>query len=469
MSFAIAPDVIDQLKAVAGPGGWTDDPDLLSPRLSEWRGRWTGEAPLLLLPRTTEEVAAIVKFCAETKTPITVQGGNTGLVGGQIPRGEVLLCLDRMNRVREIDEVDESMTVDAGVTLAAAHDAARSVNRRFPLGLASEGSCTIGGNVSTNAGGTAVLRFGNMRDLVLGLEAVLPDGRIWNGLTRPRKDNTGYDLRHLLCGAEGTLGVVTGARLKLFPVPPSRAVAFVAVPSTQAALDLLSEARQESGGSLEGFELMSAEGIDLVLKHVPNSRLPLETRLPWYVLIEVTGAEGGAAERAMERILTIALEKGLAEDAVIAQSQSQAAAFWALRENQSAAQRSEGQAWKNDISVPVPAIPAFVDKACAALLAFQPGLRFPVFGHVGDGNLHFDVLPAEGEDYEGHLARRDQAAAIVNDLVASFGGSISAEHGIGVMKVKDGLAHKDPVEIAAYRAIRESLDPLRIMNPRVLF
>jgi len=469
MTLAIPAEVIDRLKTLAGPGGWTDDPDRLASRLVEWRGRWSGSTPLMLLPRSTAEVAAIVTFCAGTGTPISVQGGNTGLVGGQIPDGEVLLSLERMDRVLAIDPIDESMTVEAGVTLAAAHEAALSVSRRFPLGLASEGSCTIGGNVSTNAGGTAVLRFGNMRDLVLGLEAVLPDGRIWNGLTRPRKDNTGYDLRQLLCGAEGTLGVVTAARLKLYPLTASRAVAFAGVPSPQAALDLLSEARRESGGTLEGFELMSALGVDLVLRHVPDSRLPLEGRQPWYVLIEVTGAEEGAAMRAMERILTVALESGSVADAVIAQSDAQATAFWAIRENQSAAQRAEGQAWKNDISVPVPAIPAFLERATAALNAFSPGVRFPIFGHVGDGNLHYDILPAEGGDAALHAERRAQSHRIVNDIVAEVGGSISAEHGIGVMKVEDGLRYKDPVEIAAYRSIRASLDPKRILNPRVLF
>ncbi len=469
MTISVRPDVIDRLKTLAGPTGWSADPERLAPKLVEWRERWSGSTPILMLPKSTAEVAAIVSLCAETGTPVTVQGGNTGLVGGQIPQGEVLISLERMHKVLEIDTFDEALTVQAGVTLAAAHEAALSARRRFPLGLASEGSCTIGGNVSTNAGGTAVLRFGNMRDLVLGLEAVMPDGRVWDGLVRPRKDNTGYDLKQLLCGAEGTLGIVTAARLKLFPLPASRAVAFVGASNPRATLDLLARARSDAGGSLEAFELMSDLGVDLVLRHAPNSRLPLEGRHPWYVLIEVTDAEPGGAERALERILAAALEDGLADDAAIAQSDGQAAAFWALRENQSAAQKSEGQAWKNDISVPVSAIPEFLELAGKAVSAFSPGVRFPTFGHVGDGNLHYDVLAPAGGDVAAHMAQRSEATGIINAVVVAMGGSISAEHGIGVMKVDDALRYKDPVEIAAYRAIRASLDPKRIMNPRVLF
>jgi FAD/FMN-containing dehydrogenase len=461
--------VLDRLKAVVGPGGWSDDPDRLAPKLVEWRERWSGATPILLLPKTTEEVAAIITICAETKTAVTPQGGNTGLVGGQIPQGEVLLSLERMNKVLDIDTDDDAITVQAGVTLAAVHDAALAAGRRFPLSLASEGSCTIGGNISTNAGGTAVLRFGTMRDLTLGIEAVLPDGRIVHGLKRLRKDNTGYDLKHLLIGAEGTLGVVTAATLKLFPLPASKAVAFAGVTSAKMALSLLEMAKAEAGGGLEAFELIDALGMELVVRHIPNMRRPLEGTHDWFVLMEIASEEPGAAERTMERVLTQALEREIIEDAALAQTEAQAKAFWNLRENQSAGQKAEGPAWKNDISVPVSCIPEFIDRAGAALRAFSPGVRIPTFGHVGDGNLHYDLLAPEGGDAHAHMARKEEGAAIVNKVVASLGGSISAEHGVGVMKVSEALLYKEPTQVAALRAIRASLDPLRIMNPRVLF
>jgi FAD/FMN-containing dehydrogenase len=466
---AVSPDIIARLKDLAGPGNWSDDPDRLAPKLVEWRERWSGHTPILMLPRTTQEVAAIIRLCAETGTPVAPQGGNTGLVGGQIPQGEVLLSTERLNKVLDINTDDDCITVQAGVTLAGVHEAALSANRRFPLSLASEGSCTIGGNISTNAGGTAVLRFGTMRDLTLGVEAVLPDGRIVNGLKRLRKDNTGYDLKHLLIGAEGTLGVVTAATLKLFPLPASTSVAFVGVTSGEQALALLARAKEEAGGGLEAFELIDRLGLELVVRHIHGMRNPLEGEYPWYVLMEVASEEPDAAPRTMERILEAALEGGLIEDAALAQTQTQAKAFWNLRENQSAGQKAEGAAWKNDISVPVSAIPEFLNQAGEAMRAFCPGVRIPAFGHVGDGNLHYDLLPPIGVDTKAHMARREEAAAIINGIVTSLGGSISAEHGIGVMKVKEALAYKDPTEIATQRAIRASFDPQRILNPRVLF
>lgn len=466
---AAPPEVIERLKHVVGDGGWSQDPDRLAPKLVEWRERWSGSTPLLVLPRSTEQVAAVVSICAETGTSLTPQGGNTGLVGGQIPNGEVLLSLDRMNKVIDVDIFDDAITVQAGMTLAAVHEAALEVGRRFPLSLASEGSCTVGGNISTNAGGTAVLRFGNMRELVLGVEAVLPNGLIWNGLKRLRKDNTGPDLKHFLIGAEGTLGVVTAASLKLFPVPASRAVAIAGVEDAETTLKLLNRARQEAGGGLEAFEIISALGMELVIRHIPNSRSPLESSPPWYVLIEVTSEAAGVADETMERLLTAAFEEGLISDAAVAQTETQAKAFWALRENQSAGQKAEGPAWKHDISVPVSAIPEFLDKAGDAMRAFEPGVRIPAFGHVGDGNLHYDLLAPEGADIAAHMARREEAASIVNDVVVSLGGSISAEHGVGVMKVEEALRYKPAAEIAALRAVRASLDPKRIMNPRVLY
>ena len=469
MTLAVPADVISRLKAVLGEGGWSQDPDRLAPKLVEWRDRWSGTTPLLVLPRNTAEVAAIVGICAESATAVTPQGGNTGLVGGQIPDGEILLSLERMRAVREVNVDDDVLIVEAGLTLAEAHEAAANVGRRFPLSLASEGSCTIGGLVSTNAGGVAVLRYGTMRQLVLGLEAVLPNGEVWNGLKRLRKDNTGYDLKQLLIGAEGTLGVVTAAALKLFPVLASRAVAMAGVESPGAAVALLARAKEAAGGAVESFELIGALGMELALRHIPGARAPLESRPPWYVLIEIASGEPGAAEGAMERLLEAAMEAGLVSDAAIAQTETQAKAFWALRENQSAAQKSEGAAWKHDVAVPVSRIAEFIELAGTALEARWPGVRIDAFGHVGDGNIHYDVLSAPGGDPAVHNVRRDEAAHLVHDIVMQLEGSISAEHGLGTMKTAEALAYKSPVEIAAQRAVRAALDPKRIMNPRVLF
>ena len=469
MIAPVSTDVIDRLKTLLGEGGWSQDPERLAPKLVEWRDRWSGTTPLLVLPKTTRDVAAVIGLCAQEGVAVTPQGGNTGLVGGQIPQGEILLSLERMHAVRDVAPLDDVMVVEAGVTLAAAHEAALSAGRRFPLSLASEGSATVGGLISTNAGGTAVLRYGTMRDLVLGLEAVLPNGEIWNGLKRLRKDNTGYDLKQLLIGAEGTLGVVTAAALKLFPILASRAVAFVAVEDPHAAIQLLARAKAETGGAVEAFELVSRLGIELAIKNLPGLREPLESRPPWYVLIETASGEPGAAEASMERLLAAALEEGLIGDAALAQNETQARAFWALREGQSAAQKTEGPAWKHDVSVPVSRIADFIGEAGATLSQRFPGVRIDAFGHVGDGNIHYDVLGPPGGDGALHNALRDAGAHIVHDLVMSLGGSISAEHGLGTMKTAEAAAYKSAVELATARAVRAALDPGRIMNPRVLF
>ena len=467
--MTVPSEILERLKAVLGDGGWSNDPDRLAPKLVEWRDRWSGTTPLLLLPASAAQVAALVGICAETGVAITPQGGNTGLVGGQIPRGEVLLSTERLRAVRDVDAFDDVMEVEAGVTLTAVHEAALAAGRYFPLSLASEGSATIGGLISTNAGGTAVLRYGTMRALVLGLEAVLPNGEVWNGLRRLRKDNTGYDLKQLLIGAEGTLGVITAATLKLFPILASRAVAFVAVESPRAAIRLLARAKDKTGGEVEAFELVGRLGLALAVQHLPGAREPLETRAPWSVLIEIASARPGVAEAALERLLAGALEEDLILDAAIAQNVAQAKAFWALREGQSAAQKSEGPAWKHDVSVPVSRIGDFIDAAGQALSSRFPGVRIDAFGHVGDGNIHYDVLGPEGGDPAAHEAGRDAGARIVHDLVASMGGSISAEHGLGTMKTAEAEGYKSPVEVAALRAVRAALDPGRIMNPRVLF
>jgi len=466
---APSPPFLRELKQALGDGGWSDDPDRLAPHLVEWRDRWSGTTPLLVLPRSAEEVARVVRMCADAGVAITPQGGNTGLVGGQIPAGEILLSTERLTTVREVDTVDDVIVVEAGLTLAALHAAAAAAGRCFPLSLASEGSATVGGLISTNAGGTAVLRYGTMRALVLGLEAVLPDGTLWNGLKRLRKDNTGYDLKQLLIGAEGTLGVITAAALKLYPILASRAVAMAGVESPAAAMELLVRARAETGGTVEAFEIISALGMDLVLAHLPGARAPLAIRPPWWVLIEVADARPGAAEAALEKLLEGAAETGLVLDAALAQNETQARAFWALRENQSAAQKREGAAWKHDVAVPVSRVADFIAAAGAALEARFPGVRIDAFGHVGDGNIHYDVLSAPGADQAAHAAGRDEGARIVHDIVAGMGGSISAEHGLGTMKTAEALRYKAPAEVAALRAIRAALDPKRIMNPRVLF
>src|SRR5450432_3098101 len=474
MTAPVPADVLSRLKAVLGEGGWSQDPARLAPKLLEWRDRWSGETPFLALPKTTADVAAIVGICGEAGTPITTQGGNTGLVGGQIPQGEVLLSTEKLSAIRDVDAFDDVLTAEAGVTLAAVHAAAAEVRRRFPIALASEGTATVGGIVSTNAGGTQVLRYGMTRNLVLGLEAVLPNGEVWNGLKRLRKDNTGYDLKQLLIGAEGTLGVVTAAALKLYPVMASRAVAMIGVADPEIAIKLLVRAKDETGGAVEAFELMGRLGVEFALKNIAGTRDPLAEAHPWYVLAEFSSGEPGSAEGSMERFLASGLEDGLIRDAVVAQTDSQAKALWAIRENQSPAQKPEGATWKHDVSVPVSQVAAFLTQADAAMRAFAPGCRIAAFGHMGDGNIHYDVLrPDIGQDGGAcdapHAARRDAGSRIVHDIVASLGGSISAEHGLGSMKTEEARRYKSPVEIEALTAIRKALDPKRIMNPRVLF
>ena len=461
--------LLNRLKALVGPSGWTDDPDILAPRLVEWRDRWSGATPLMLSPASTQETAAIVRLCAAEGMALTVQGGNTGLVGGQIPQGEVLLSTRRMRAIRDVDPVDDVLVAEAGVTLAEVQAAASEVGRRFPLSLASEGTATLGGVVSTNAGGVAVLRFGSARDLVLGLEAVLPNGEVWGGLRRLRKDNTGYDLKGLLSGAEGTLGVITAASVKLFPRPAGRAVAMVALEGPDAALDLLSRARRNADAGLEAFELMASQGVEFALRNIPGQRDPLSGAPAWRVLLEIASPDPAGAGHLMETLLSEASEAGVIGEAIIAAGEAQAAALWSLRENQSAAQKPEGATWKHDISVPVSQVPRFLREASGAMAAFVPGCRISAFGHVGDGNIHFDVLRPEGGDNAAHLARRAEGQARVHDIAIALGGSVSAEHGLGVMKADEARRQKDPAEIALLTTIRAALDPGRILNPRVLF
>ena len=450
---APSPAVIDELKSILGPKGWTQDADLIAPRVVEWRGAWEGNTPILLTPSSTEEVARAVAVCAREGVAITPQGGNTGLVGGQIPYGEVLISMNRMRAVRRVLPLEDVMVVEAGLTLKEAQDAAAGADRFFPLSLAAEGTATVGGVISTNAGGTAVL----------------PNGEIFHGLKRLRKDNTGYDLKHLLIGAEGTLGIVTAAALKLFPVMRSRATAVVGLETPAAALELLAVAKAETGGGVEAFELMNRQGIEICLAHIPDTRDPLDTPTPWAVLIELVSGEPGAAERGMERILGDAFERGLISDAAMAQNATQAAQFWRLREEMSAAQKAAGGGWTHDVSLPLTALPEFVERAHGALNAQFEGIRLVTFGHLGDGNLHYNVVPPVGADPKAFATRKDEGARIVHDIVGELEGSISAEHGLGRLKTEEALRYKDPVQVAAMRAVRAALDPQRIMNPSVLF
>ncbi len=454
--------------AITGPAHALADPDMQAPYLREWRDRWVGKAALVLRPADAEQVAAIVRLAAETRTALVPQGGNTGLVGGQIPDtsgNQIVVSLSRLNKIRAVDAPGQSITVEAGVTLKAVQDAADEAGLLFPLSLAAEGSATIGGNLATNAGGTAVLAYGNARDLTLGLEVVLPNGDVWNGLRSLRKDNTGYDLKNLFIGAEGTLGFITAATLKLFQKPVARATIFAATPSPVAALAALGALRARAPGTVTTFELMPRFGMDLVLRMLPQSRHPLSAPAPWYVLAEISSQHEDGFAAAVETALASILEAGHFTDAALAASGAQAAAFWQLREAMSEAQKIVGGSIKHDIAVPVAAVPDFLDAALPVVTALVPGCRPVPFGHLGDGNLHFNISQPEGGDTAAFLARRADLNEAVFALVARFGGSISAEHGIGVDKRSLLPSVKSPVEIALMRQVKAMLDPLGIMNP----
>ncbi len=457
---------LDRLKDAVGAKGFSEDPAEIAPHLEEWRGKYKGTSPLLLKPATTAEVSAILRICNETDTPIVTQGGNTGLVGGQIPfHGEVLLSTQRLNRIRTLDESGATLTVEAGVTLAQVQQAASEKNFLFPLSLASEGSCTIGGNIATNAGGTHVLRYGMTRALVLGLEVVLANGTVLDMLRALLKDNTGYDLKQNFIGSEGTLGVVTAATLRLFPKPDVSVVAFAAVPSPTEAVKLLGLLLGRTGGMLSAFELIPRVALEFVTRHVEGTRDPLEAPSPWYVLMEATGGRESNLAATFEHDLEGAIEAGSVTDAVVASSAAQAAALWKLRESISESQKREGASIKHDISVPVASIPDFLAKATPAVQALLPGARAVSFGHLGDGNLHFNFNSAQAGDDPAFLARWDEVQQAVHDIVKEFGGSISAEHGIGAMKVAQLPRYKSHEELDAMRAIKAAFDPKGILNP----
>jgi FAD/FMN-containing dehydrogenase len=433
----------------------------------EPRGRWTSTAEWMALPRSTDEVSTIVRTCAETGVGIIPLGGGTGLVGGQLkPDGPapLIVSLERMSAIRSVHPQENAAVVEAGAILTDVQSAAADVDRLFPLSLASEGSARIGGLLGTNAGGINTLRYGNARDQVLGLEAVLPDGSVWHGLKRLRKDNTGYDLRHLLIGAEGTLGIITAASLKLAPRPATTGTALLTVPSPEAALTLLALARGQLGETISAFELMHRTGFDFLAEKLPDLRQPWETPPEWSVLMDIGLGRGADPAEALETLFAAAHEAALVTDGIVAQSLAQSEALWTLREHMSEANRLVGAVSSHDISVPLGAIPEFISRAGPAL-ARLGDWRINCFGHAGDGNLHYNVFPAPGRTKADHVAQRDAIKTCVHDLVHDLGGSVSAEHGIGRLKVDDLERYGDPAKLAAMRAIKSALDPKGIMNP----
>jgi FAD/FMN-containing dehydrogenase len=461
--------LLDNLRALLGPKGFSTDSDALAPHLSDWRGHYHGRAAALLSPASANEVSAIVTLCAEAGAPLVPQGGNTSMVGGATPDGSgdaLLLSTRRLNRIRSLDAAAGIAVCEAGVILADLHEQALAVGRRFPLTLGARGSATIGGLVSTNAGGTQVLRFGPMRALVLGIEAVLPDGSLFDGLTALKKDNRGYDLRQLLIGAEGTLGVVTAASLRLVPAVGERAVAWVGLDEASRAMALLRHLEATMGEAIESFELVPRSALDLVLEHVPGTRPPLAAPARWNVLIEaVSPMSAPGPEPLLYEGLRSALETGIAGDAVIAASETQAEAFWRLRDAISEAEKKDGPATKHDISVAVDDMPGFMTGAAAAVEARFPGTRVLAFGHLGDGNVHFNVRAPAGAPPAWVEAEGRAVSRYVHDLVTEAGGSISAEHGIGQMKLGELERLAEPARLHALRAIKRALDPKNIMNP----
>lgn len=460
---------LDQCCAIIGAPFVLDQPEDMAPFLTDWRGRFTGSARAVLRPQDTAQVALLVQACVQHRVPIVPQGGKTGLVLGSVPDASgtaVVLSLGRLNRIRAIDAVNRTITVDAGVILQTIQEAAAARQLLFPLSLAAEGSCTIGGNLSTNAGGTAVLRYGNTRELCLGLEVVTPQGQIWDGLRALRKDNTGYDLRDLLIGAEGTLGIITGAVMKLFPQPKASLTAFVGLASPRHALALLTLVQDACGATLTGFELMSEVCLQLVAEQFPQLQQPFRARHAHYVLLELSSNESEAhAAGLLETAIEAAAAQEVIEDAVVATSLAQSRGLWNLREHIPLAQAKAGKNIKHDVSLPISRIADFIDMTDAALLAAFPDAQVICFGHLGDGNLHYNVAPRDGASHDVFLDNQLGINRIVNDHVAAMLGSISAEHGIGALKRDDLVRYKEPVELDMMRAIKAALDPLGIMNP----
>lgn len=463
--------VIDELARIVGADHVLTGEDA-RPYLVDWRGRYTGAALAVVKPGSVQELAAVVKLCAAHRVPMVPQGGNTGLCGGATPDGTgtaVVVAMTRLDAIRQIDTDNDTMVVEAGCILQNVQQAARDAGRLFPLSLAAEGSCTVGGNLATNAGGTQVLRYGNARELVLGLEVVTPQGEIWNGLRGLRKDNTGYDLRNLYIGSEGTLGFITAATLKLYPLPAAQCTALLAFESMEAAVAVLSEARSGFGSLLTGFELMAANCLHGVVRCFPEQRLPFEgdsAKLPWFALLELSDSESEEhARERFEHVVGSCLERGLIRDAVIAENVAQSRALWHLRESIPLAEKAFGKSVKHDISVPASRMARFVEETNAALQARFPGVEHVIFGHLGDGNLHYNVAPGSAFTEAELLERQPEIHGLVHDRVYACNGSISAEHGVGQLKRNYLPRYKDPVELDLMRRIKSALDPEGLMNP----
>ncbi|HWA42440.1 MAG TPA: FAD-binding oxidoreductase [Hypericibacter adhaerens] len=461
--------ILERLAEILEPSDLLTEASDTAPYLTDWRKLYRGQALAVVRPRDTGQVSRIVALASEAGISIVPQGGNTGLAGAGVPPSNgnnLVLSLERMNKIRSIDPANYTITVEAGCVLQQVQEAAAKADRLFPLSLSAEGSCRIGGNLSTNAGGIAVLRYGNMRDLALGLEVVLPDGRIWNGLRALRKDNTGYDLKQLFIGAEGTLGVITAAVLKLFPRPRERACAFVAVPSLEATLELLGRLRAASGDSLTSFELIPRVALEMAIAHVPGSFDPFPDPHEAYLLIEMTSSrENSGVTTIAEEALTAAMEAGLITEATIAQNEAQAKALWFLREAIVEAQKAPGACIKHDVAVPVAAVPAFLKEARQAAEAAQPGVLVYAFGHLGDGNIHFNLMQPKGMKPEDFTAQTHRLNRVVHDIVARYHGSISAEHGLGQLRNEEVRRYKPAIEFELMQKIKAALDPKGIMNP----
>jgi D-lactate dehydrogenase (cytochrome) len=461
----LSPELIARFRSIVGDKYAVTDAADIAPYLTEERDLFHGRSPLVLRPGSTAEVSAICRLASEHRIALVPQGGNTGLVGGQTPHnGEVVVSMRRMDKIRDLDTASNTMTCEAGVVLQTAQQRAAEVDRLFPLSLGAEGSCTIGGNLSTNAGGTTALAYGVAREMALGLEVVLADGRVLNLLSKLKKDNTGYDLRNLFIGAEGTLGIITAATLKLFPKPRAIETAFVGLQSPAQALKLLSISQKEAAGTLTSFELLSDIAVDFSVRHGIDIRDPLAGKHPWYVLMELSSPREDA-RTTLESILAQGFDDGIVDDAVIAANLSQRAAFWKLRDEMSAAQKPEGGSIKHDISVPVVAVPDFIEQANAAVVELIPGARPVPFGHLGDGNIHYNVSQPIGGDTADFMSRWHEVNTVVFEIVLRMGGSISAEHGIGVLKRDELPEVKDKVAIDLMRSIKAMLDPSGIMNP----
>lgn len=461
--------VLSRIAAVVGPKGFTRDPQEIEPQCVSWRDNWKGWVPMVVRPANTAEVAEVIRICAETGTPVVPQGGNTGLTGGSQPHddgSEIILSTSRMREVRELDLANDTLTVEAGCILESIQQIADDNDRLFPLSLAAEGSCQIGGNLGTNAGGTQVLRYGNARALVLGLEVVLPDGRIWDGLRSLRKDNTGYDLKQWFIGSEGTLGIITAAVLRLFPKPSDVQTCFVAVKDPASAVALLGRARGAVGEQVTTFELIQRRGLEMAARHVPGVVDPMDQVHDWYVLMEIAGqGTPGTLTPDVEQLLADAFEAGQVTDAVIAASKAQADAMWSIREKLPEAQNYEGTSVKHDVSVPISRIPEFIDEACARLEAAFPGCRPLAFGHVGDGNIHFNIGQPADTDGAAFYALYADVNKVVHDLINEMNGSISAEHGLGRLRLAESERYKSDVELDLMRTIKKAIDPTNIMNP----